>query len=91
MQPGRILRHDTTVFELPPLTAYDLAQTIAARNPDAAAGLDGWRTTDLHVKSLLNFSNQLKMIVVVTCQRSLCAQSKPSLIKLGLRVRSIKD
>ena len=41
------LRHDTAVCELPPLTADALAQTIAARNPDAAAGLDGWRTTDL--------------------------------------------
>lgn len=41
------LRHDVTPWSLPPLDASDLAVTIAARNPVAAAGLDGWRTTDL--------------------------------------------
>ena len=34
-------------WSMPPLTAQELATTIAHRNPDAAAGLDGWRTTDL--------------------------------------------
>ena len=41
------LSHDSSEFEIPPLGASDLACTIAGRNPDAAAGLDGWRTTDL--------------------------------------------
>ena len=34
-------------FELPPLTGEEIALTIKRRNPMAAPGLDGWRTTDL--------------------------------------------
>lgn len=34
-------------FELPPLTGEDIALTIKLRNPVAAPGLDGWRTSDL--------------------------------------------
>ena len=34
-------------FDIPPLTGDELLQTIQQRNPLAAPGLDGWRTTDL--------------------------------------------
>lgn len=33
-------------FNLPPLSGKDIYQTIQDRNPNAAAGLDGWRTAD---------------------------------------------
>lgn len=33
-------------FQLPELSGRDIFQTIQNRNPNAAAGLDGWRTED---------------------------------------------
>ena len=52
--PVRILRvawpyiqKDCTPWQPPPLTGAELAKTIASRKPEAAAGLDGWRTTDV--------------------------------------------
>ena len=41
------IQKDCVPWQTPPLTGADLAVTIAARKPEAAAGLDGWRTTDL--------------------------------------------
>ena len=38
---------DPTPFELPPLTGAEIALTIKQRNPMAAPGMDGWRTSDL--------------------------------------------
>ena len=39
--------HEVQPWHLPSLTGNDLYITIQARNPLAAPGLDGWRTTDL--------------------------------------------
>ena len=41
------IQHTAQPCELPALRAEDLAMTIASRNPLAAPGMDGWRTTDL--------------------------------------------
>ena len=41
------LDHDAEPWSLPPLAGADILQTIQNRNPLAAAGLDGWRTSDL--------------------------------------------
>ena len=41
------LDHDVEPWSLAALTGADILQTIQNRNPLAAAGLDGWRTSDL--------------------------------------------
>ena len=43
------LDHDIAPFVLPPLTGADIEETIRHRNPLAAPGLDGWRTSDLQM------------------------------------------
>ena len=40
--------HSIPALELPRLSGSDIQQTIQHRNPMAAPGLDGWRTTDMH-------------------------------------------
>ena len=72
-QPTKVLRiiwpyikNEFHPIELPPICAIDLFDTIHRRNPLAAPGLDGWRTTDIQalpVSALVpiaNFFNELE-------------------------------
>lgn len=60
------IQHTANPVTLPALTAADLAMTIDSRNPLAAPGLDGWRTTELQLlpkkclEQIASFFSQLE-------------------------------